>query len=257
MSDRKHFQDLQFDFAAHIRNPQNTPAPTNIEDRRMAIYRDLFFNNLSSLLSGTFPVLKKVIGKSAWEGLIRDFMIEHRCHTPYFHQVSEEFLAYLQQERAPDNEDPPFLFELAHYEWVELAMTLEDDPEDILGVDPSGDLLENIPVLSPLAWRLGYHYAVHRISLDYQPTEPEQQPVHLLINRDADDKVNFTEINPVTARLLELMEEDRFSGREILSKIAAELGEQDPASTIHAGEKILARLRDSRVVLGTRDAGQE
>jgi len=254
VSKRKRFQDLQFDFAAHIRNPQNAPAPANIEDRRMAIYRELFFNNLSSLLSGTFPVLKKVIGNSAWEGLIRDFMIEHRCHTPYFHQVSEEFLAYLQQERDHGNEDPPFLFELAHYEWVELAITLEDDLEEIPGVDPSGDLLENIPVLSPLAWRLGYSFAVHRISLDYTPTEPEQQPVHLLINRDDDDMVNFTEINPVTARLLELVEEDQFSGREILDKIAAELGEQDSASTIQAGEKILTRLRNSQIILGARKA---
>lgn len=254
MSERKRFQDLQFDFAAHIRNPQNTPAPADIEDRRMAIYRELFFNNLSSLLSGTFPVLKKVIGNTGWEALIRDFMIVHRCHTPYFHQVSEEFLAYLQQGRSSDNDDPPFLFELAHYEWVELAMTLADDLEDAGDVDPSGDLLEDIPVLSPLAWRLGYSFAVHRISLDYQPAGPQDQPVHLLINRDENDKVNFTEINPVTARLLELVEENQFRGREILEKIAAELGEQDAAPTIQAGEIILTRLRDSQVILGTRKA---
>lgn len=254
MSNRKRFQDLQYDFAAHIRNPQDTPAPADIEDRRMAIYRDLFFNNLSSLLSGTFPVLKKVIGKAAWESLVRDFMVEHRCHTPYFHQVSEELLAYLQQGRASNSEDPPFLFELAHYEWVELAITLEDDPEEHPGVNPSGDLLEEIPVLSPLAWRLGYHFAVHKISADYQPTEPEKQPVHLLINRDKDDRVNFTEINPVTARLLELVEEDQFTGKEILKKIATELGEQDAAATITAGETILTRLRDSQVILGSRKA---
>lgn len=254
MSERKRFQDLQYDFAAHIRNPQDAPAPADIEDRRMAIYRELFFNNLSSLLSGTFPVLKKVIGTSAWEGLVRDFMIEHRCHTPYFHQVSEEFLAYLQQERSSDNDDPPFLFELAHYEWVELAMTLEEDLEEHTDVDPAGNLLEDIPVLSPLAWRLGYSFAVHRISVDYQPSIPEDQPVHLLINRDDDDKVNFTEINPVTARLLELVEENQRSGREILEKIAVELGQQDATSTIQAGEKILTRLRNSQVILGTRKA---
>ena len=78
--------------------------------------------------------------------------------------------------------------------------------------------------------------------------------MHLLINRDDNDKVNFTEINPVTARLLELMEEDQFTGKEILKKIAAELGEQDSVSTITAGEKILTRLRDSQVILGTRNA---
>ncbi|HKX55116.1 MAG TPA: putative DNA-binding domain-containing protein, partial [Xanthomonadales bacterium] len=33
-------------FAAHIRNPAVAPAPADVEDRRMQIYRDLFFNNI-------------------------------------------------------------------------------------------------------------------------------------------------------------------------------------------------------------------
>ena len=49
-----------YEFAAHIRDPENKPAPENIEDRRMGIYRDLFFNNIEGFLSGTFPVLKRL-----------------------------------------------------------------------------------------------------------------------------------------------------------------------------------------------------
>ncbi|MCJ7814965.1 MAG: DNA-binding domain-containing protein, partial [Xanthomonadales bacterium] len=48
---------LQTAFAAHIRDPENQAAPAGIEDRRMKIYRDLFFNNIRSLLSSNFPVL--------------------------------------------------------------------------------------------------------------------------------------------------------------------------------------------------------
>ena len=60
MAKRPEFQEKQFAFAAHIRDPKHVPAPDDIEDRRMAVYRDLFFNNLKSLLSNMFPVL---IGK--------------------------------------------------------------------------------------------------------------------------------------------------------------------------------------------------
>ncbi len=52
------FQQKQYAFAAHIRDPENNPAPDGVEDRRMAIYRELFFNNLHNLLGSTFPVIK-------------------------------------------------------------------------------------------------------------------------------------------------------------------------------------------------------
>ena len=50
MVDDRDFQDKQYAFAAHIRDPDNTIEPEGIEDRRMAIYRTLFFNNLYNLL---------------------------------------------------------------------------------------------------------------------------------------------------------------------------------------------------------------
>ena len=45
----KSFQDKQYEFAAHLRDPENVPAPDGIEDRRMGIYRELFYNNLNIL----------------------------------------------------------------------------------------------------------------------------------------------------------------------------------------------------------------
>ena len=49
MAERPKFQEQQYAFAAHIRDPQNVPAPEGIEDRRMAIYRELFFQHLLPL----------------------------------------------------------------------------------------------------------------------------------------------------------------------------------------------------------------
>ena len=60
MVDRPEFQEKQYAFAAHIRDPEHVAAPEGVEDRRMAIYRELFFNNLKNLLSSTFPLLKKL-----------------------------------------------------------------------------------------------------------------------------------------------------------------------------------------------------
>ena len=52
------FIEIQNEFMAHIREPQKNKKPSGIEDRRMAIYRDLFFNNIEGFISSGFPVLK-------------------------------------------------------------------------------------------------------------------------------------------------------------------------------------------------------
>ena len=99
MAERQTFKALQRAFAAHIRDPQNSPPPEDIEDRRMAIYRDLFFNNVVRLLAGTFPVLCRILGEDDWRRLVRDYFSVHRSHTPYFLEMPQEFLHYLQNER--------------------------------------------------------------------------------------------------------------------------------------------------------------
>ena len=43
------FIDIQNEFMAHIRKPNTNPCPADVEDRRMAIYRELFFNNIKRL----------------------------------------------------------------------------------------------------------------------------------------------------------------------------------------------------------------
>jgi hypothetical protein len=118
MAERPKFQEQQYAFAAHIRDPKNVPAPEGIEDRRMAIYRELFFNNLQSLLANMFPVLKKLHSDRHWRHLIRKFMQRHQAKTPYFLELPAEFLAFLQNEYEPGPDDFPFLVELAHYEYI-------------------------------------------------------------------------------------------------------------------------------------------
>lgn len=252
MAERSTLHQQQHAFAGHIRDPENNPAPAGIEDRRMAIYRDLFFNNVAGFLSSGFPVLKKLYSEEDWERMTRDFFVRHRCQTPLFLEIAQEFLDYLQNERKPQPEDPPFLLELAHYEWVELAVTIDDTEIPHEGFDPAGDLLEGRPVLSPLAWPLTYAYPVHRIGPDFRPQAPGE-PVHLLVYRNPDEKVGFMELNPVTARLLQLIsEQPDASGRGLMQQIAGELDHPDHQVVIQGGLQTLEELRASGVILGTR-----
>lgn len=247
------FQKKQYAFAAHIRDPENNPAPAGIEDRRMAIYRELFFNNLLKLLSSTFPVLTKLHSREKWRAFIRQFMIAHQAQTPYFLEIPKEFLAFLENEYQVADDDFPFLLELAHYEWVELALSVSEETNDDLTVDPEGDFLDGIPVKSRLAWALTYRFPVHRISESYQPDEAGEQPTFMVIYRNREDELGFMELNPVTARLLELIgENESKNGRELLDTLADEISYPDPAALLEHGAQTMQEMRAAEILIGTK-----
>jgi len=221
----------------------------------MGIYRELLYNNVEGFLAGTYPVLRKILDDEQWHALLRAYFSEHRAHTPLFPEMPREFLAWLETEHSPAATDPPFLNELAHYEWVELALSIAEETLDVPGVDRDGDLLRGNPVLSPLAWHLAYRYPVHRIGPDYLPDRPGDAPTFLVVYRDRSDEVGFLEINPVTKRLLELVEEDHdASGEQLLSRIADELTHPDPHVVIRGGGEILVNLHRKDIILGTKQS---
>ena len=246
------FQNSQYQFAAHLRDPEHNPAPAEIEDRRMGIYRELIYKNIESFIASGFPVLRKIYSDELWHEMVRDFVSRHQSHTPYFLEISQEFLRYLQEERGGQPGDPAFLLELAHYEWVELA--LDVSPETL---PPPGDvseqrLMEQHPIVSPLAWRLSYQYPVHQLGPQYQLEQPPEQPTFLVVYRNRQDKVRFMEANAVTVRLLQLLEDDcELSGGDALAKIASELQHPQPDQVIANGLPLLVQLAALDIICGT------
>jgi len=254
MADSRTFKEKQYDFAAHIRDPENVAPPDGIESRRMAIYRKLFFNNLYSLLSTFFPVMRKIHSDKKWGRFIRGFMQHHKAETPYFLQLPQEFLAYLQDEFESADDDYPFLLELAHYEYAELALSVSEEENDTEAVDPNGDLLADVPVKSSLSWSFAYRYAVHRISPAFLPDEPETQPVYLALYRGSDDSVGFLELNAVTAALLDAIEfnSDNKSGEQLLRALATKINYPDADALVAHGVDALREMRQLEILTGTR-----
>jgi hypothetical protein len=242
----------QFQLAAHLRDPQ-APPPPGIEDRRLAVYRELFYNSLQSLLAANFPVIRALLPKSDWHALVRAFYREYRCSTPLFPELGREFIQYLQHRQEQGRGDPPWLTELAHYEWAELALDLSEANVADSPHDPRGDLMAGVPVPSPLAWALAYAWPVHRLSPNYLPEAPPEQPTFLLVQRDAAFKVRFSELTALTFRLLQrLSEHPDLIGREQLLALANEAQAADTDSFLAQGHAMLEQLLASSVLLGTR-----
>lgn len=242
----KHFQHIQQDMTRFVRDPDVYAGPEGIEPRRLTIYRDLFFNNIEGFLSNGFPVCRSLYCDSDWQALVRDFMRCHRCESPYFLRIAEEFLSYLDKER-DERSDPVFLRELAHYEWVELALDVsEGDLPPAVTVE---DVLSRKLCVSPLAWSLAYEFPVHQISADFRPSEPGLEPTFIVVYRDRRDKVQFLEINSVTARLLNLLKESPDSiSADVLAEIAQELNAEFNV-VVGFGSEILRQLLDLDILL--------
>ncbi|MFM8330297.1 MAG: DUF2063 domain-containing protein [Candidatus Methylumidiphilus sp.] len=233
------FKQIQHAFAAHIRDPEHNPPPPGVRPERMAMYRELFFNNINSFLSSGFPVLRQVLGEARWLALAQDFFTRHRSATPYFAEFHEEFLAFLRDERTADG-DPPFLLELAHYEWVELALSLAAEDAPPLCTALQENPLDGVVALSAVAWPLVYRFPVQRIGADFQPAAAPAEPAYLAVYRDRADEVRFVELSPASFRLLQMLEDGGAQPAEAcLRQIALEMGAADPAAILAYGADIL------------------
>ncbi len=217
----------------------------------MRVYVDLFFRNIANLLAGTFRVTREVLGDEAWHALVRRYLHEHVATSPYFLQLPQEFMEFLGAVDLGASGLPPFLPELCHYEWIELALDVADDEIDGPEIDPDGDIVDGRPCWSPVARSLCYRYPVHQIGPQHLPEAPPAQPSYLIVHRDRQDRVRFMASNVVTARLALLIQQgDAPCGRVMVEQVAAELPQLARDQVVRGGLETLQRLRLADIIAG-------
>lgn len=246
---KRTLQEQQTTLGLYLRDPEHNAPPVEMAAARVEVYRDLVFQNLSTLLSGTFPVLIKIVGDDQWRSLVRIFLRDHRAQTPKFGEIAQEFVEFLasQPDALKPAAWPPFMLELAHYEWAEMVLQ-QSDAEPL----PSGSaekLLQRSLVVSPLARPLAYVWPVHLVGPDFQPQTAPAQPTLLLVRRAEDWSVKFSELSPLAWRLLQRIGEcPELNGREQLERLAQEAGATGSADFIENGAALLRHLHAEGVV---------
>lgn len=248
---RLKFTQTQHAFTAHIRAPAHAPAPADVAPPRMAVYRELLRSNITGSLDACFPVLRRVLPAARWAALCEDFFARHRCRTPIYRRVPDEFIAYLRDEYEPAANDPPFVAELAHYEWVELALSIDTQEIDETAIERAGDLWHGVPCVNSLAWVLEYRYPVQRIGADIA-APLVATPTFIVVYRNRRDEIGFMELNAVSARMIALLRSDpQARGVDAATIIAHELGLATVADLRTAAVELLETLRTRDVILGT------
>ncbi|BDX05745.1 DNA-binding domain-containing protein [Planctobacterium marinum] len=238
------FIDVQQQFMRHIRDPQNNPAPQGIEDRRLAVYRELFFNNILGFLNSGFPVLESLYSEQDWQVLARRFFSDHDCRSPYFVDISREFVEFLANEVTEQEYRYPFVPELAHYEWLELNLsTRKSGPLRIWDKVQSFNSFH----FSPLAELVSYQWPVHQISEHYIPDSPGEENFFFVVHRDNDNQVHFSQINQVTAWLLSQMEDRVFNLEQLNTVMLSGLSQLPSEQVLKATADIVEQMLGKQI----------
>ena len=204
------------ELATAIRFPKQTSEQDQDTQRRLSIYQSLFFNNVEGFIRNGFPVLHSLYGSDNWQQLVRAFFQQHPCRSPYFIDISKEFVEFLSNAYEPTSSDPVFLKELAHYEWLELALSVRKTDSPVTYWQ--GETIPDYVRSSPLSELAGYAYPVHMIGPDFQPEAPGEQHFYLLY-RDSEHHVGFQHLNPLAALTFDLLNQQPTSVERLCERV--------------------------------------
>lgn len=237
------FQQYQAAFTAHIRNPSERKKPARVNDKRMAVYREIVFNNFYGSVSACFPVLQDILGIRCFKKLVRTCFFHQQFTSPFFREIPKTFVDFLDSYDLENNGLPIFTAQLAHYEWAELyvstlkTQTIQPEQQE---ENLAENILEKSLSLNPAHLLVNYDFPVHMLSKKHQPIEPTQ--TFLLLFRNAEFEVKFMQLNPITFELLQIIEAQSCTGQQALQQLAEKMQHPQPDVIVGFGRQILEDL---------------
>jgi len=254
------FQRYQHQFVDYLRHPLEIDVVPEPLPQSSTVYAKLLFSKIEGSLDNCFPISCELLGTKRWTQLIQSFIKDHRCQSPLYREIPDEFINYLMNEPSAIVL-PEFIIELAHYEWMELVLETEKATQSPPCFPITKDILNVIPAFNPVFHLLHYHYPVQHITAsdpywkDWESgTEPYSQESIILAGlRDNDYKVQFIEINTVTARLIELTQEGFSTAEQALLELAAEMHYGDHETILPFGHDIFKQLEQQQIIVGSHN----
>lgn len=258
------YRQTQREFVDWLRDPENAPAPDSVELRRLQVYRRLIANNVNNFLRSGFPVLREVLSKEAWQQLANRFIREHTAASPYFSEIGKEFVDFLAAQEVLPESVPPYTYELAAYERMEVeAMfaVIPDQLQQLSGSAAEAAAEDSRWLLNPSAQIGSFSYPVAWISTENAAPEASAEGFFLLVFRplkkaraDAPARVRFLQLNPVTAVLVDCLRQSPTGlTRNELTQQLVQLLPQLDEEVIHTGvAQILPDFAERGVLLAGR-----
>ncbi len=234
--------NFQDHYSRHLRAPAENTLVADIPARRSQVYEELLFKNVCGFLDRCFPVARSLLDENRWRQLNRDFYRDWQCHTPYFSHIPWEFVQYIASTSTHTVGN--WFGELLDYEWRELEA--DTHPARVPhSQTPTGD--DYILRVNPTLQNLQYQWPVHQISKSFIPAEATA--TFLLVYRRYDHRVEFMEINAMTAALLQILQQAPAHPNAVITTLAELLPEANHQALQDFGKPLLLDLLQKNVLV--------
>ena len=223
-------RDQQIAFTQCLRHPSIAEMPVGVAPERMAIYRELIRNNLLGFVESTFPVSASLLPQALWNALCNDFMASARCQSPHFMDIPAHFLEHVAQLHWPQLAEYPWLGELLHFEWMELAVDVAETDEGLTS-DPIHSNASGWHVTANV-WPMAYQWPVANWSASTNLEDIEKGLQGVLFWRDQDLRTRMLTTTPLTLAVVDRLKASPWQTTSQLVAWATDAGVTDPETSI-------------------------
>lgn len=229
---------FQAQFGDYLRKQtHNREDETLVPQRVGQLYQELIYNSVANFPKQCFVICQAMLGDE-FDALCREFFRQERLHSPYFPDINRDFVAFIEA-KVEAGVLPAFFADLAHFEWIELAVDLlPDAAANAIFMHRARPI-----ALNPTLQNLRYDYAVQAIDVETQPQEIYAEESYLVMYRNLDSVISTLQTNALTFLLIEFIQNaakqlaDDESGVQYAS-VSALLGEFLPSVGLQNSEQM-------------------
>ncbi len=219
---------------------------------RLLAYNQMVGSRLARTVGEFMPRVVEVVGESALDEQVREWIAELGPRSAYLREVPDEFLTWARprwREAIAAGVWPAWLIELAEHEL--LIRALRNDPRPSGAPSEHKIELERALASNPTARLINRRHAVHHLPAKLGAPLPVvgEGTFVLVAWRDAQDRAQVLELEPRPAALLERLLAGQ-SLREALFGACAALGEALDDAILQSTALTLASWCDRHVLLG-------
>lgn len=86
-------------FFDHVRG-RSDEVPAGYTVQGLRVYRHLVYLGVSQMIEAHFPAVREQLGEAGWRTLIEAYIRQSTWTSPYYGDLTDDFLAYLARESA-------------------------------------------------------------------------------------------------------------------------------------------------------------
>lgn len=183
--------------------------PDGVRADRMHHYHRLISNIFGEILEDAFPVLMKKITAEEWNNLCATFVAEYPIQSYQSVRLPGEFVEFVNGLDGDFHHKYPFARNLVRFEWIEMELYFQKNVA-IPDYTPIESVIWDTPlVLNPYTSLEQYEYPVFENLGELQNAEAGFYFV-LSLRKISDHQVHFIKLNPISAALIQQLQETEF-----------------------------------------------